>query len=73
MIALLREVRKKVVIGFVGGSDLVKIEEQLGVAGNKGACFLDPMACSVELIISPFPYYAMQLLTTSTMDLRRTA
>ncbi|TFY75984.1 hypothetical protein EWM64_g8028 [Hericium alpestre] len=34
MIHLLRELRKKVAIGFVGGSDLVKIAEQLAVAGN---------------------------------------
>ncbi|KAI0060958.1 eukaryotic phosphomannomutase [Artomyces pyxidatus] len=33
MIELLRELRKKVVIGFVGGSDLVKISEQLAVGG----------------------------------------
>jgi len=31
---LLNELRKKVVIGFVGGSDLVKITEQLSVRGN---------------------------------------
>ncbi|KAG8691607.1 Phosphomannomutase [Ceratobasidium sp. 423] len=30
MIDVLREVRKKVVIGFVGGSDFAKISEQLG-------------------------------------------
>lgn len=29
MIALLRELKKKLVIGFVGGSDLAKITEQL--------------------------------------------
>ncbi|KAL1658505.1 eukaryotic phosphomannomutase-domain-containing protein, partial [Schizophyllum commune] len=33
MLAVLRDVRKKVVIGFVGGSDLVKITEQLQVPG----------------------------------------
>jgi len=33
MIHLLRELRKKVAIGFVGGSDLGKISEQLAVAG----------------------------------------
>lgn len=33
IIALLRELRQKVVIGFVGGSDFVKISEQLSVAG----------------------------------------
>jgi len=32
MIHLLRELRKKVAIGFVGGSDLAKISEQLAVA-----------------------------------------
>ncbi|KDQ61596.1 hypothetical protein JAAARDRAFT_54948 [Jaapia argillacea MUCL 33604] len=34
MTQLLRDLRKKVAIGFVGGSDLVKISEQLSVAGN---------------------------------------
>lgn len=33
VIQLLRDLRKKVVIGFVGGSDLVKITEQLSVHG----------------------------------------
>ena len=36
MIDLLRELRKKVVTGFVGGSDLSKIQEQLGATGNNG-------------------------------------
>lgn len=31
MTELLKELRKKVIIGFVGGSDLVKISEQLAV------------------------------------------
>jgi Eukaryotic phosphomannomutase len=35
---LLSELRKKVVIGFVGGSDLVKITEQLTIRGNNGKC-----------------------------------
>ncbi|PCH43577.1 eukaryotic phosphomannomutase [Wolfiporia cocos MD-104 SS10] len=34
MIQLLRALRKKAVIGVVGGSDLVKISEQLSVAGS---------------------------------------
>jgi len=34
MATLLRELRKKVVIGFVGGSDLVKISEQLDPSGG---------------------------------------
>ncbi|KAG0142265.1 hypothetical protein CROQUDRAFT_82344 [Cronartium quercuum f. sp. fusiforme G11] len=46
MIKLLSELRKKVVIGFVGGSDLVKIREQLEVAGadvlkNFDYCFAE--------------------------------
>jgi phosphomannomutase len=36
MLELLKELRKKVVIGFVGGSDLVKITDQLSVTGNNG-------------------------------------
>jgi hypothetical protein len=38
MVALLKELRKKVVIGFVGGSDLAKITEQLAVNGEPGKC-----------------------------------
>lgn len=33
---LLKELRRKHAIGFVGGSDLVKITEQLNVAGRNG-------------------------------------
>jgi phosphomannomutase len=33
---LLKELRKKLVIGFVGGSDLVKISEQLTFSGSNG-------------------------------------
>ena len=36
MLQLLRELRKKVVTGFVSGSDLVKMNEQLAVSGNNG-------------------------------------
>jgi len=38
MLDLLKELRKKVVVGFVGGSDLVKITEQLNVRGNSSKC-----------------------------------
>jgi hypothetical protein len=38
MLDLLKELRKKVVIGFVGGSDLTKISEQLAPDGKPGAC-----------------------------------
>lgn len=37
MIGLLRDLRKQVAIGFVGGSDLSKIQEQLGVSGSNGS------------------------------------
>ena len=36
MLELLSELRKKVVIGFVGGSDFRKISEQLAVDGSPG-------------------------------------
>jgi phosphomannomutase len=36
MIQVLRGLRKKAVTGFVGGSDLAKISEQLSVAGSNG-------------------------------------
>jgi phosphomannomutase len=36
ILELLKELRKKYVIGFVGGSNLAKITEQLNVAGNNG-------------------------------------
>jgi phosphomannomutase len=36
MLQLLRDLRKECVIAFVGGSDLVKIAEQLAVDGQNG-------------------------------------
>jgi phosphomannomutase len=36
MLELLQQLRHKVAIGFVGGSDLVKQQEQLGSAGKNG-------------------------------------
>jgi phosphomannomutase len=39
MIEVLRALRKKVVIGFVGGSDLAKISEQLSVNGSNGGFY----------------------------------
>ncbi|KAJ8094663.1 Phosphomannomutase 1 [Marasmius tenuissimus] len=41
VIEVLKELRKKVVIGFVGGSDLVKISEQLSVNGEKALDLFD--------------------------------
>jgi phosphomannomutase len=37
MLNVLSDLRKKAVIGFVGGSDLAKIEEQLAVGNMTGA------------------------------------
>jgi phosphomannomutase len=36
MLALLQQLRQKVAIGFVGGSDLVKQQEQIGINGYNG-------------------------------------
>lgn len=36
MLVILEKLRQKVAIGFVGGSDLVKQQEQLGVNGLNG-------------------------------------
>lgn len=38
MIDILRALRKKYAIGVVGGSDFVKISEQLAFEGSPGAC-----------------------------------
>ena len=38
MVQMLRDLRKKVAIGFVGGSDIEKIKEQLNVHGMDGEC-----------------------------------
>jgi phosphomannomutase len=42
MIQLLRALRKNVAIGFVGGSDFVKISEQLSVGDVKGTRVVSP-------------------------------
>jgi hypothetical protein len=44
MVQLLRELRQKAVIGFIGGSDLAKISEQLSVVGGNGQAFRWPSA-----------------------------
>jgi phosphomannomutase len=43
MLALLQKLRTKVAIGFVGGSDLVKQQEQLGVNGANGIALATPL------------------------------
>jgi phosphomannomutase len=40
MLELLQQLRHKVAIGFVGGSDLAKQQEQLGSTGNNGVLSL---------------------------------
>lgn len=42
MLELLKELRQKVVIGFVGGSDFAKITDQLSLTDNNGECELLP-------------------------------
>ena len=39
MITLLRALRKKAVVGVVGGSDFVKVSEQLTISGSKGVLY----------------------------------
>lgn len=36
MLGVLEKLRRKVAIGFVGGSDLVKQQEQIGINGVNG-------------------------------------
>lgn len=45
IIEFLRKLREQVVVGFVGGSDLVKISEQLSVNGINGALFPCHQVC----------------------------
>lgn len=51
MLQVLSEVRKKVVIGFVGGSDLKKIEEQLSVLGHKGLSSSNASILAIKLTL----------------------
>lgn len=67
MLELLKELRKKVAIGFLGGSDFVKITDQLSVTGNNGEC---------ELLVSLLPRtfnFGPQLSMTSTSHSQRMA
>jgi phosphomannomutase len=60
MFAVLRDLRKKISIGFVGGSDLVKISEQLAVTGtNSKRILFTPRrhGCSVDVaVVDEFDY-----------------
>lgn len=47
LLAILQKLRTKVAIGTVGGSDLVKQQEQLGMNGANGGCW-DVRCCAVE-------------------------
>lgn len=40
MLLILQKLRHKVAIGSVGGSDLAKQQEQLGINGNNGNHFI---------------------------------
>ena len=50
MLELLSGLRKKVAIGFVGGSDLAKISEQLAIDGNPGP---PQHSCPIPLFLNP--------------------
>jgi hypothetical protein len=63
MIQLLRNLRRKVAIGFVGGSDLDKIKWQLEVDGLNGECIL------IKYI---FIHGTLQPSMTLILHLRRT-
>jgi hypothetical protein len=65
MIQLLRDLRKKVAIGFVGGSDLDKIKWQLEVDGLNGACN------SGSVHITFFTYETLQPSMTLISHLQR--
>lgn len=68
MIQLLRDLRKKLVIGFVGGSDLVKIREQLEVAGSDGTLYIQHRVAVYRIECSTIS----QLFKNSTMLSQRT-
>jgi len=53
MINLLRELRKKVVVGFLGGSDMVKQAQQLEVEGVSNSQYMRKP--KKPLVNSPFP------------------
>lgn len=54
MLALLKQVRAKAVIGFVGGSDLPKITEQLAINGQDSKqyrCRCRTSGCAADLFV----------------------
>jgi len=54
MLELLQQLRHKVAIGFVGGSDLAKQQEQLGSTGSSGTPnLLSPL---LTIVIDMFDY-----------------
>jgi hypothetical protein len=71
MLDLLKQVRQKAVIGFVGGSDLAKITEQLAVHGqNSQFAPLRSRLSTRTLLAENAP---RQSPTTLTFALPRTA
>ena len=55
MLEILQQLRHKVAIGFVGGSDLVKQQEQLGSADSNGMMCLNHDADS-WVVLDMFDY-----------------
>jgi len=68
MLAILQKLRTKVAIGYVGGSDMAKQQEQLGVGGHKGTSYAGYM----EKEQSTDNMGTLKLPTCSTTVLLRT-
>lgn len=73
MDALLAELRKKVTIGFVGGSDFAKISGQLTAGETNGACLVP--ACTLTLSTNQHARLTRRIIqcwTSTTLDSLRT-
>ncbi len=63
MVTLLRALRKKVAIGVVGGSDFVKVSEQLTVPGSKGLLSPSCRLCVPSICVSHEPFCLTRIVT----------
>lgn len=73
MLDLLKQVRQKAVIGFVGGSDLAKITEQLAVHGQNSQSAPPPFTVEDTRTLLAENARRRQSPTTLTFALPRTA
>ncbi|THH12079.1 hypothetical protein EW145_g249 [Phellinidium pouzarii] len=60
MVGLLHNLRKQVAIGFVSGSDLNKMQEQLADSGNNGTSF-----CPVHIRFTEVEIAQSSMISTS--------